>query len=372
MRSFLLHITNSEALAESGLKVVAYFDALVEHRATLEACVRAAAALSQCVAGLRGTSSAVSLRFNRRGLMVDGPPHPTVSRAVRIGDTDLGEVWLEREEGPDLLDELIVERLAAAAGVLWRTSPRPSRNVAGLIEHVVSPGTAPEERSRALGLLGLSEEQPLDVAAVSSPDPDRLAAGLAGVYQSIQEEPSTVSRRVVCSALLGSVGAVLMQPGPSPLTEPSGVITLPGLPAEFLAGIARGRGTGNAADAWEEAQTAMQFCGLLGFGDVVDFGDLGSLAMLARHAPSASGSNPDVRAIADLATTSRGRAVVETLEKRLATGSIRGTAVALYLHHSSVRYRLRQAEESLGLSLENPHNRLRAELALVLWRLSTR
>ena len=53
MRAFLLQVAKSDELAESGLKVIAYFDALVEHRATLEACVRAAAALSQCVAGLR-------------------------------------------------------------------------------------------------------------------------------------------------------------------------------------------------------------------------------------------------------------------------------------------------------------------------------
>ena len=52
--------------------------------------------------------------------------------------------------------------------------------------------------------------------------------------------------------------------------------------------------------------------------------------------------------------------------------SIREAAAALYLHHSSVRYRLRQAEESLGLELASSRSRLRAELALILWRLSSR
>ena len=112
MRAFLLQLEKSGAVAESGLKVIAYFDALVEHRATLEACVRAAAALSQCVAGMRERSSSLCVRFNRRGVRVEGPPAPTTSRPVRIGERDVGEVWLERDDGPGILDELIVERLA--------------------------------------------------------------------------------------------------------------------------------------------------------------------------------------------------------------------------------------------------------------------
>jgi hypothetical protein len=40
MRAFLLQVAKSDELAESGLKVIAHFDALVEHRTTLEACAR--------------------------------------------------------------------------------------------------------------------------------------------------------------------------------------------------------------------------------------------------------------------------------------------------------------------------------------------
>jgi hypothetical protein len=199
MRAFLLQVAKSGELAESGLKVIAYFDALVEHRATLEACVRAAAGLSQCVAGLRDTSSPVSVRFNRRGVAVEGPSVPTTSRAVRIGERDVGEVWLEREEGPALLDELIVERMALAAGVLWRGSPRPGRSSARLIELVLSGGAGLEDRIGAMQLLGLSTEEPLDVAAVGSTDPDRLAAGLAEVHRSIREGHGASRRSVVCS-----------------------------------------------------------------------------------------------------------------------------------------------------------------------------
>jgi hypothetical protein len=373
MRAFLLQVAKSGEIAESGLKVIAYFDALVEHRATLEACVRAAAALSQCVAGLRDAGSAVSVRFNRRGLTVEGASTPTTSRPVRIGERDVGEVWLEREDGPALLDELIVERLALAAGVLWRGSPRPGRSTAHLIELVLSTGAAPEARIDALERLGMSAEQPLDVAAVGAAEPDRLAAGLARVHRAVREQHPAGRRSAVCWAVLGGVAAVLAQPGLTGDDETTGDrVPLPGLEAGFVAGTARGRPAECVTDAWQQAQTAMRFCGLLGFGNVVDHDDLGSLTILAQLPQSVIESNPDVRAVAELTRTSRGTAVLDTLQQRLASGSVRETATALYLHHSSVRYRLRKAEESLGLALENPRSRLRVELALLLWRLSSR
>jgi hypothetical protein len=366
MRAFLLQISKSGPEAESGLKVIAYFDALVEHRATLEACVRAAAALSQCVAGLRDSTSPLYVRFNRRGMTEDGPPAPTTTHIVRIGEREVGEVWLERADGPSLLDELIVERMALAAGVLWRASPRPNRSAAGLIELVVSPGTAPDDRHRALELLGFSPNEPLDFAAVASGEADHLAEGLGRLQQTIRADDGQGRRAVVCSALVGEVGALLGQPGLG--CSENGAV----LDAGFVAGTARGRPADHAADAWQKAQTAMQFCGLMGLGNLVDFDDLGSLATLATLPQSTISADRDVRAIAELAATTRGQAVLQTLEQWFASGSIREAAARLYLHHSSVRYRLRQAEKSLGLDLEDPRCRLRLELALILWRLSSR
>lgn len=372
MRTFLLQIAKSDSLAESGLKVIGYFDALVEHRATLEACVRAAAALSQCEAGLRDKTSPACVRYNRRGLLLDGPAAPTTSHAVRIGDRNVGEVWLERKEGPALLDELIVERLALAAGVLWRASPRPSRSVAGLIELVVGTRSTTEDRGRALKLLGLSAERALDVAAVAGADADTLGADLARVHQWTLQGLREDDQIVVRSALVGNAGVVLAQPRLRPVGDPDGARPpLSDVTAGLVVGTARGRAAAHAADAWGEAQTATRFCGLLGFGNVVDYDDLGSLAMLADLPQMAIGSNSDVRAVAELASTPRGLKTLETLQQRLASGSIREAATALYLHHSSVRYRLRHAEESLDLKLNEPRDRLRAELAVILWRMSS-
>jgi hypothetical protein len=298
--------------------------------------------------------------------LVDGLPAPTTSRPVRIGDRDVGEVWLEREDGPMVLDDLIVERMALAAGVLWRASPRPSRSTASLIELVLNVGTPPGDLARALELLGLSAERPLHVAAVASAEPDQLNALLSEVQQALRAEQGEGHRVAVCSASLGNLGAVIAEQRAT--AAASG--PLPELDAGFAVGTARGRPAEDLADAWMQAQTALRFAGLLGLGNIVDYDELGALAILAELPSSVVLTNPDVLAIGNLTTTSRNQAVLDTLQQRLVSGSIREAGAALYLHHSSVRYRLKQAEEALGLDLESPRNRLRAELALILWRLS--
>jgi hypothetical protein len=364
MRAFLQQVSGSEDLAESGLKVIAYFDALVEHRATLEACVRAAAALSQCTAGLRDSTSSLSVRFTRRGVAVEGAAKPAISRPVRIGDRDVGAVWLEREGGYSALDELIVERMASAAGVLWRGSPRPRVSAAALIETVVSSATTSEDRGRALALLRLASEGSLDVMAVSAAATEDVAAGLGAVRQAVQERSREGDASVVCAELVGAVGIVLAQPG---LKEPLEELPLSGLAAGVVSDAAAER----LSDAWVQAQTAAQFSGLLGFGAVVNYDELGSLALLAGLSADTVSTNRDVLAVSEMTRTNRGRAALEALERRLASGSVRETAAALYLHHSSVRYRLRHAEEYLDVGLDDPQGRLRAELAVLLWRLTS-
>jgi sugar diacid utilization regulator len=172
-----------------------------------------------------------------------------------------------------------------------------------------------------------------------------------------------------CSATSGSSWPNRVSP--SFAAESATGEPFPELQPGFVVGTARGRPAENAAESWRQAQAARRFCGLLGLGSVVDYDELGSLATLAELPQDAIVSNPDVRAIAELMSTGRGPAVVETLQQRFASGSIRETAAALYLHHSSVRYRLQPAENSLGLDLDDPRSRLRAELALILWRMSS-
>jgi PucR C-terminal helix-turn-helix domain len=372
MRALVRYVSNVDSHTENALKVIDYFDALVEHRATLEACVRAAAGLSQCVAGLRDDASSWSYRFNQRGIAIDGAPSPTISHVVRVAERNVGEVWLERSDDASPLDELVVERMALAAGILWRASTRPRRSTASLMELVLTASASDEERSQGLRLLGFAPERPLDLAAVASDDAGRLADGLSAAHDVLRQWGANGDHQVVCSAVLGNVGAVLTQPGFDVPDALNGASAARQRLLEVRVGTGHGLSVYELPEAWQQAQTATRFGGLLGFGNIVGYTQLGSLAALALVPQASMDTNPDVQAVTRLASTARGLETLATLQKRLASGSLREAATALHLHHSSVSHRLRQAEKTLELELDNPESRLRAELAVILWKLSTR
>jgi PucR C-terminal helix-turn-helix domain len=372
VRALVRYVSNFDTHAESALKVIGYFDALVEHRATLEGCVRAAAGLSQCNAGLRDDASSWSLRFNHRGTAMDGTGAPTTTRVIRVGDRDVGEVWLERDAGAEPLDELVVERMALAAGILWHGSTRPSRSATALIELVVTNSTSPEERGRALRLLGFHPERPLSLVAVATDDTDKLADALSATSDAIQDWSSSHEHHVIRSAVLGNIGSVLMQVGLEASLETSDRLpSLPRMP-DVRVGVVPRATSADAAVAWTQAQTAARFSGILGFGQVVDYGQLGSLAVLAALPQTNLDSNRDLKALAGLASSQRGRVTIETLQTCLSSSSLRAAATEMHLHHSSVSHRLRLAETALGLQINDPQSRLRAEVALILWQLSSR
>jgi sugar diacid utilization regulator len=97
--------------------------------------------------------------------------------------------------------------------------------------------------------------------------------------------------------------------------------------------------------------------------------ELGGLAALESVPSDVASENPDVKSLAALFRTARGRAAISALDAFCTCGSLRQAAEQLHLHHSSVASRLQYAEVSLGISLDNPRHRLRMGVALVLWRL---
>jgi DNA-binding PucR family transcriptional regulator len=95
----------------------------------------------------------------------------------------------------------------------------------------------------------------------------------------------------------------------------------------------------------------------------VHFAALGALSTLARIPAEVVDADPDVRAIHKISASGGD---LEVLAAYCATGSLQQAAELLYLHHSSVARRLQTVSRRLGLDLGQPHNRLRAEVALIL------
>ncbi|SHM22363.1 helix-turn-helix domain-containing protein [Cryptosporangium aurantiacum] len=256
MKGLLLRLSALDADAEAAVRVIAYFDALVEHRATVAALVRATAGLAECACGLELPDGRV-LRFDAEGERLPGStpapgaaqasdgrrapgeppapdPHPTTDahpaparypatdgrpvtdggpvtgRDVASAEVDLGpgRLWLERPGGPAPLDELVLERASIAARILMVRPHRastPDLADPALVELVLSGRETAADRTRALRLLGLEPHVPVRVLAVA--DDRGRNPGAEAVALVARGRPV----RSVRVAVIGGVAAVLLQ-----------------------------------------------------------------------------------------------------------------------------------------------------------------
>ena len=252
MKGLLLRLSALDADAEAAVRVIAYFDRLVESGASTREAVRATAALAECVVGWADAGGA-TFRVAPDGtdLPTEAPGAPSKSVPVEHGAGSAGQaadgagpsgrgaaarVWLERSGGSAPLDDLVLERLALTARLLGTArlrTPAPSLADPALVELVLAEREAHEDRARAVHLLGLAAARPVRVLAVrTTPGQDPVATAVAVVCRG---HADTHRHHPVRVAAIGEVAAVLLQPPAG--AEPE----LPALRAA-VAGLA-GRGT---------------------------------------------------------------------------------------------------------------------------------
>ncbi|GHH85939.1 hypothetical protein GCM10018793_55840 [Streptomyces sulfonofaciens] len=307
--------------AGAAVKVIAYFDQLVDGRAGLEAIVRGAAVLSGCVVRLVDDERHVRVRVGPEGHAPDDgfdPPEPEWLNAPLVpGGPPV--LWLERPGPAGPVDAMVLERaVSAARGVLDRTRGRASGDPA-LMEVVLDASAEEATRTRAARRLGL-------------PGTARVLA-LDGGAARIEATGAVPGR--------GRVGVGPMVP----------VLDLPA--------------------SWEAARTALRFAADGTEQDpgarVVHADELGGLAVLA--AAVAPGTKP----VADVLALERARSaapwVLGTLVTFVSSPSLRTAATALVVHHSTLQDRIAHAEQLLGWPVRDPPGRLRLQLALALRRL---
>src|SRR5439155_1639899 len=115
MKGLLLRLSALDTGAESAVRVIGFFDALVERRASLETLLRSTAALAECPAGLHTPEQGVGLRAEVGGTLRASAGPPSHAAVHRIGQAAF---WLERHGSPLPLDEIVLERFALAAEIL--------------------------------------------------------------------------------------------------------------------------------------------------------------------------------------------------------------------------------------------------------------
>ncbi|MGI5126381.1 PucR family transcriptional regulator [Pseudonocardia sp. CA-107938] len=341
MKGLLLRLSALDVGAETAVRVIAYFDNLIEFRAGPAELVRATAALAECPAGMERPGTPL-LRFAPDGTPVTGPAEP----AGALDLTGGGRVWLERPGGPGPFDDLVLERFAIAARLLGG----PAAHLAdpALVELVLSEREASEDRVRALRLLGVDPAAPLRVLAVAAPEPRAAAVELLG-----RAAPLRVA------VIDGLAAALVSASGPGELHPAAGV----------RVGIGGATAGGTAHRSWTQARHAVRFAVAGGPDAVAAYDALGVVALLAELPRERLLAQPDVVALSALAGTPSGVLDVTTLETFCRTGSLRQAAAQLHLHHSSVAARLAHVEQALGVRLDEPDGRFRARLAVLALRL---
>lgn len=160
MKDLVVRLSALDPDAGAAVRVIAYFDQLVDARAGLATIVRGAAVLAGCPARLADRERGVDIRVGPDGRRGDagGLPDPSwPSTPVAAGGSAV--LWLERPGPAGPVEAMVLERAAAAArAVLDRTRGRaPAQTDEAAVEVLIDQGAPPEARRHAARSLGLPE-----------------------------------------------------------------------------------------------------------------------------------------------------------------------------------------------------------------------
>ena len=354
MYGLLMRLSALDADAAGAVRVIGFFDALVEHGAGIEVVLRQTATLAECPVGARTADGRFTQRMEPSGLVLYGGP-PAGARIYRLPAGD--EVWLAREGCEHPLDELLIERFALAAAVAFGPARRGISDMdqCALLRLAISAAAAADERRTALDRLGISPTAVVHVTALAGPPTALPELG--------RDLPGRGRTEV------GLISVLLAAGRPPDTTR---------IPVGGRVGVAAPHTAADLPEAWKEARTALRFTLPSRRSEppypacepaLVRFENLGGFAAIAETLTAEQISRvPDVIALDKLADQTGGEEMIRTLEAVAATESLRRAAAMLHLHHNSVSYRVARAEPVIGYSVADPYARPRLMLALVMRR----
>ncbi|WP_029146232.1 helix-turn-helix domain-containing protein [Microbacterium luticocti] len=317
--------------ASETLKVIAYFDRLIDGRVGAEGMLRGAATLAGAPVGHARPGAERGRRFGPDAASLpDGSPDGWPS----VGFGEGAVVWLERSGEAHANDAMVLERLAIALSILSTRldTVAPTRQA---VETLVSADATDEQRDEALQRLALPVHVPVHAVAVPTGVPLATAAPHA-----------------VVATRFGVVRAVLT------------VVDATGLAPSAGIGVAA-HVAGEIPQSWRSALIALRLADPS--RPVVRADELGALLALFEVEDQRAVPHPDVDAV--------GRALAahwtESLLRGLSAGaSHRALAAEAGVHHSTMGARVRELTPMLGFDPATPVGRTRLDVALMLYRLA--
>lgn len=345
MRELVGRLAGLDPGATETLRVIQYFDTLVDGHVGLEAFLRGAALLTGAPAGLVVPDRRLVLRVDadgHRGGVSSARPDDWPSRPVG----GAGAVWIEREGPAHANDPMVLERLAQGVRITLDRTAIPHADIGAGIEQLIDLTLPAEERLRAADRLHL--DRPVRVVAAP---PDDVVA-------------SRARRATIVTTVAGPVFAVL-DPGTGPAPDPDSGPDPARFPAR--AGVGGPVAPAGVAGAWTDALVALRLTTRR--RPIIDVAELGVLTVLAAGVDTLTGVPPDAAVIARLASAEP--AVLDTLDEIAGQESLRAAATALGVHHSTVQHRILALRAALGFDPTGPGGRCRLAMALAVHRLLT-
>lgn len=338
MRDLLARLALQDEEASAALRVVDYFDALDGVAAGPEAYLRGAAALTSCNAGMVLRERRLTVRIGAAGdrLPIDGGftvSDEWMSRALTPSSPDV--VWIESSAGGGFAD-LVLERVAQGVqrwvGRMEAMVPEPDQAWAALLNDPV-----PEERRQQLfAALRLDESKK---------------------YQVVAHVPAVPTDGVHAYTMVQGVKvAVAIRPAP---------VTMEFEVGRERFGIGPAVEVSHLLESWERAVVVLR---LARQGECLPWDQLVVLGPLFLRADTA-----DLLAEPLIAAIDEGNLswLDQTVTAVTQTGSVRGAADVLGLHHSTVQKRIDRLQQQFHLNMNNARHVYHLWLACAAHRYAT-
>jgi hypothetical protein len=212
MKELVRRLAALDPAAGAAVKVIAYFDQLVDGRAGLESIVRGAAALAGCPARLADDDHRVHIRIladGRRGddQVVLDPAWPGV--AVTPGGPPV--LWLERPGPLDPVHAMVLERAAAAVRVVLertrRTAAAQPVDDPASVEVVLDASAPRHTRVHAARRLGLDPTMRARAVALEGGKPLVVAAHPGATILPVADRRAGIGPAVAVADLPASWAA---------------------------------------------------------------------------------------------------------------------------------------------------------------------
>lgn len=325
-------IESLDPQASQSLKVISYFDALINGKVSVEALLRATATLTGCACGYRPAAGR-SIRLSLDGQRTS-PQFAPDQGGQRLMLDDGGRLWLERDGVEHANDALVLERLALAIAIAQGRIGEPQRH----LELALAEGTAEPDRAAAIAALQLPSGQRVKVLACrvefSLPD---------AIHQAVLSTRHGLVRAGISTQLDRDFNTVR-----TPL------------------GIGRASFPAQLRDSWQSALVAL----LIATPDepVVDAAELGAVIHLGKVPAEQLAADPDVIALAVFSAEHAW--ALNTVDALCHSTSLRAAAARLGLHHSTVQHRVAELHEALAVDPLNPAGIFRLNCARIALRLS--